>query len=196
MKKRIRFAAVKPPFESYVLIHHKKPLSLWIAVFCGGGGRIRTIEAKRSRFTVCPLWPLGNSPIWNSIWLEPADGLGIVRWQPVFELVVQSATGRLYWIIRVTFSLAWLEPVDGLEPPTYWLQISCSTDWAIPAAQTEHAYYSTGIGFVKHFLSVKAEKATGRAASITDALFGDIVRQLLVFELVACYELVLRIWHL
>ncbi len=28
----------------------------------GGGGRIRTIEAKRSRFTVCPLWPLGNSP--------------------------------------------------------------------------------------------------------------------------------------
>ena len=33
--------------------------------FCGGGGRIRTIEAKRSRFTVCPLWPLGNSPIFG-----------------------------------------------------------------------------------------------------------------------------------
>ena len=32
-----------------------------LALF-GGGGRIRTIEAKRSRFTVCPLWPLGNSP--------------------------------------------------------------------------------------------------------------------------------------
>ena len=46
---------------------------------------------------------------------------------------------------------ACLEPVDGLEPPTYWLQISCSTDWAIPAAQTEHAYYSTGGRFVKHF---------------------------------------------
>ena len=29
----------------------------------GGGGRIRTIEANRNRFTVCPLWPLGNSPI-------------------------------------------------------------------------------------------------------------------------------------
>ncbi len=50
------------------------------AVNCGGGGRIRTIEAKRSRFTVCPLWPLGNSPI---------------------------------------LSLAQMEPVDGLEPPTY-----------------------------------------------------------------------------
>ena len=34
-----------------------------MCLFSGGGGRIRTIEAKRSRFTVCPLWPLGNSPI-------------------------------------------------------------------------------------------------------------------------------------
>ena len=29
----------------------------------GGRGWIRTIEAKSSRFTVCPLWPLGNSPV-------------------------------------------------------------------------------------------------------------------------------------
>ena len=40
-------------------------------LFCGGGGRIRTIEAKRSRFTVCPLWPLGNSPIFSYCLLEP-----------------------------------------------------------------------------------------------------------------------------
>ncbi len=26
----------------------------------GGGGRIRTSEGGASRFTVCPLWPLGN----------------------------------------------------------------------------------------------------------------------------------------
>jgi hypothetical protein len=26
----------------------------------GGGGWIRTIESIASRFTVCPLWPLGN----------------------------------------------------------------------------------------------------------------------------------------
>ena len=44
-------------------------------LFCGGGGRIRTIEAIRSRFTVCPLWPLGNSPIFNWLDLEPVDGL-------------------------------------------------------------------------------------------------------------------------
>ena len=40
-------------------IQHPKVLDF------GGGGRIRTIEAKRSRFTVCPLWPLGNSPIFS-----------------------------------------------------------------------------------------------------------------------------------
>ena len=40
----------------------EKVLMQSIRTFSGGGGRIRTIEAKRSRFTVCPLWPLGNSP--------------------------------------------------------------------------------------------------------------------------------------
>ena len=34
--------------------------------FCnGGGGWIRTTEVTDNRFTVCPLWPLGNSPILN-----------------------------------------------------------------------------------------------------------------------------------
>ena len=36
-----------------------------VLTMLGGGGRIRTIEANRNRFTVCPLWPLGNSPIWS-----------------------------------------------------------------------------------------------------------------------------------
>ena len=44
---------------------YKKSNTIRCWTFCGGGGRIRTIEAKRSRFTVCPLWPLGNSPICN-----------------------------------------------------------------------------------------------------------------------------------
>ena len=53
---------------------NKKDQSERIDLFCGGGGRIRTIEAKRSRFTVCPLWPLGNSPIFTLARLEPVDG--------------------------------------------------------------------------------------------------------------------------
>ena len=32
-----------------------------LSVF-GGGGWIRTTEVTDNRFTVCPLWPLGNSP--------------------------------------------------------------------------------------------------------------------------------------
>ena len=45
---------------------HKKyrPPKRVIGIF-GGGRWIRTIEGIASRFTVCPLWPLGNSPICN-----------------------------------------------------------------------------------------------------------------------------------
>ena len=32
---------------------------------CGGGRWIRTIEVTDNRFTVCPLWPLGNPSIWS-----------------------------------------------------------------------------------------------------------------------------------
>ena len=42
-----------------------RPPKRVIGIF-GGGRWIRTIEGIASRFTVCPLWPLGNSPICNS----------------------------------------------------------------------------------------------------------------------------------
>ena len=50
-------------------------------LFLSGGRWIRTIEGIASRFTVCPLWPLGNSPIFSllrwSWWTDsnprPAD---------------------------------------------------------------------------------------------------------------------------
>ena len=46
------------------------------AFYFGGGRWIRTTEVSDNRFTVCPLWPLGNSPLW-SWWSEsnqqPAD---------------------------------------------------------------------------------------------------------------------------
>ena len=56
--------------------------------FCGEG-RIRTSEGITNRFTVCPIWPLWNLPLF------------------VLNLPVN-------------------EPMDGFEPPTGWLQISCS----------------------------------------------------------------------
>ena len=46
--------------------------------FFGGSGWIRTTEVRDNRFTVCPLWPLGNTPILNWSWWtdsnpRPAD---------------------------------------------------------------------------------------------------------------------------
>ena len=34
-----------------------------VDAFSGGGRWIRTTEIIDNRFTVCPLWPLGNPPI-------------------------------------------------------------------------------------------------------------------------------------
>ena len=73
-----RTVCLDRPFES--VRNDKKSNTIRCWTFCGGGGRIRTIEAKRSRFTVCPLWPLGNSPIFTlHSSVEPVDGLGQSR---------------------------------------------------------------------------------------------------------------------
>ncbi len=51
---------------------------LRVSFLFGGGRWIRTTEGIASRFTVCPLWPLGNSPIliwswWTDLNPRPAD---------------------------------------------------------------------------------------------------------------------------
>ena len=48
------------------------------SAFPGGRRWIRTTEAGSNRFTVCPLWPLGNPPIFDWSWWtdsnpRPAD---------------------------------------------------------------------------------------------------------------------------
>ena len=44
----------------------KIPLTFVNRIFdFGGGWWIRTTEGIASRFTVCPLWPLGKSPKYN-----------------------------------------------------------------------------------------------------------------------------------
>ncbi len=56
------------------LFRWKKHLRLQV-LFSGGGRWIRTIESIANRFTVCPLWPLGNPP-WSWWWdsnPQPAD---------------------------------------------------------------------------------------------------------------------------
>ena len=55
----------------------KTPETIGLATVSGlgGGWWIRTTEGEASRFTVCPLWPLGKSPILNSARVELVDGL-------------------------------------------------------------------------------------------------------------------------
>ena len=45
------------------LLYNKNLSVLDTLRFFGGRGWIRTTEAESSRFTVCPHWPLGNTPI-------------------------------------------------------------------------------------------------------------------------------------
>ena len=53
----------------------KIPLTFVNRIFdFGGGWWIRTTEGIASRFTVCPLWPLGKSPKYTGIQLELVDG--------------------------------------------------------------------------------------------------------------------------
>ena len=65
--------------------------------FVGGSGWIRTTEVTDNRFTVCPLWPLGNAPILN------CAGAGGRTWTPdllitnqlLYQLSYTSISNRL-----------------------------------------------------------------------------------------------------
>ena len=64
-----------------IFSYQTKETSFRMSLLFGGGRWIRTTEGIASRFTVCPLWPLGNSPIffchrwswWTDSNPRPAD---------------------------------------------------------------------------------------------------------------------------
>ena len=90
------------------------------AVFYGGGRWIRTTEGSASRFTVCPLWPLGNSPIFssaNSVFSQikaKQSGFDLKRKKEGAD--TQFAAPAENEVKRVSSDV--VELVDGLEPPT------------------------------------------------------------------------------
>ena len=60
-----RHVSKRPRFESTtVFTPNKRDIRMDVS-FIGGGRWIRTTEGIASRFTVCPIWPLWNSPIFN-----------------------------------------------------------------------------------------------------------------------------------
>ena len=70
--------------------------------------------------------------------LADLGGRGWIRTTEAETTDLQSApfdrSGTLPYSVFVEVGKK-LELVDGFEPPTCWLQISCSTSWATPASQ-------------------------------------------------------------
>ena len=96
----------------------KPPLRLFLF---GGGRWIRTTEVSDNRFTVCPLWPLGNSPLLNCVTFSQIEtqqsGFNLERKKELTDM-------ELSRLLRKPQKAEWskllltLELVDGLEPPT------------------------------------------------------------------------------
>ena len=108
----------------------------------GGREWIRTTEVVDGRFTVCSLWPLGNSPIFNFALKFVIKGGAGGRTKSRFACFPCSVTvasqqyrprtSRLKMIYQIIFLtaltltgfesdrqlLSRVELVDGLEPPT------------------------------------------------------------------------------
>ena len=75
-----------------------------------GRGWIRTTEVSDNRFTVCPIWPLWNSPIYKACWWKQAcffQRAGGRTWTPdllitnqlLYQLSYTSVSWRLLYII-------------------------------------------------------------------------------------------------
>ena len=61
--------------EHHISNSKKAPHANCVSGLSTGGRRwIRTTEVTDNRFTVCPLWPLGNSPLFNKIAGENGAG--------------------------------------------------------------------------------------------------------------------------
>ena len=89
------------------------------------------------------------------VWWERVDLNHRSRWQQIYSLPPLATRehshiqfyaferwGVRFWPNQFALSSK-MELVDGLEPPTCWLQISCSTNWATPAFLTVNVIYHT-----------------------------------------------------
>ena len=88
------------------LCKQNKSLAYFTQDFVNGGGEwIRTTEVVDNRFTVCPLWPLGNSPINYEILYKACPaflsgrtaqfGAGERTRTP--DLLITNSVGSVHW---------------------------------------------------------------------------------------------------
>ena len=90
----------------------------------GGRGWIRTTEAESSRFTVCPHWPLGNTPIFSfcnpwiaCIYYHP-DGSLSTSFAEFLDFCAESKNTKAKAAQKSTFLSGFLELVTGVERAT------------------------------------------------------------------------------
>ena len=88
----------------------KKQATRMLLAF-GGGSWIRTSEVSDNRFTVCPLWPLGNSPIkvfnwswWTESNHQPADYKSAAL--PLSHTSIVGLATALFYHIMLYLSIA------------------------------------------------------------------------------------------
>ena len=79
------------------------------AVLLGGSGWIRTTEVVDNRFTVCPLWPLGNAPLFTSLLKEVGAGRRtrtpdlLITNQLLYQLSYTSTISSESYLNRIPF---------------------------------------------------------------------------------------------
>ena len=107
--------------STFVCSHQQQKHFLRSAFVVGGSGWIRTTEVTDNRFTVCPLWPLGNLPIY-----------GAGDWNRTHNLLI---TNQLLCLLSyasildvVLYFVSSVVPRGGIEPPTRGFSVPCSTD--------------------------------------------------------------------
>ena len=87
---------------------------------------------------------IGLEPMTFGLWARRATNCstprqyGGGRWIRTIEGERRQIYSLLPLATRESHHL--LEPTIGLEPTTYWLQVSCSTNWATSACSTERSW--------------------------------------------------------
>ena len=122
-------------------------------------------KSSDNRFTVCPLWPLGNSTTYGADDRTWTDNL-LITSQLLCQLSHTSISifcfYKWWWkkdsnlrsrpttdLQSAPFGHSGIPPLMelmiGLEPITCWLQVSCSANWATPAHLLCLMVVATGI---------------------------------------------------
>ena len=120
---------IRPPFKK------KNRHAIRRNDFLGGGRWIRTTEVTDNRFTVCPLWPLGNSPIFTCA-LKRKLGAGrrtrtpdlLITNQLLYQLSYTSISAT-EWILADTASF--VKPEFFVFREASFAKVNSSQGWKL-----------------------------------------------------------------